>query len=129
MNSAGETGLLVGVFDAHRLAIDDGQLMAELVANVTLVADLVHRPDEVTVVAVGLLADDPVVPLETADRAVGRRSNSPPKCVRTWSEPTACAPSRIPAVLRSGMRGASRQSFKCGESTSSTILQEIAVIC
>ena len=66
-----QPGILIGVLDADRLAVDDGQLVAELVADVALVADLAHRPDEVAVVAVRLLADDPVVALEAADRPVG----------------------------------------------------------
>src|SRR5262249_46973258 len=66
-----EAGLLVGVLDADGLAVDDGERVAELEAEVAAVADLAHRPNEVGVVAVGLLADDPVVSLEAADRAVG----------------------------------------------------------
>src|SRR4051812_31845902 len=67
----GEAGLLVGVLDPDRPAVDHGELVAELVADEAAVADLAHGPGEVGVVTVRLLADDPVVALEAANRAVG----------------------------------------------------------
>ena len=124
-----QPGVLVGVLDADRLAVDDGQLVAQLVADVAVVADLVHRPDEVAVVPVRLLADDPVVPLEAADRPVGPALEFAAE-VREHLE-RADRLRRLrgwPSVLRSGMRGASRQTFRCGESDLVDHPQDVVVI-
>ena len=42
----GQLGVLLGELDADRLAVHDGQGMAQLVAHVSVVADLLHLADE-----------------------------------------------------------------------------------
>src|SRR5207247_3064531 len=65
-----ELGVLVRELDSHCFAIHHGQLMAKLVADVTAIADLMHRPREVSIVLVRLACDDSVDSIHAGDAAV-----------------------------------------------------------
>src|SRR5437870_88656 len=65
-----ELGVLVRELDSDCFAIHHGQLMAKLVADVTAVANLMHRPREVSIVLVRLARDDTVDSVHAGDAAV-----------------------------------------------------------
>ena len=65
-----QLGVLMGVFDVHGLAVDFGQLVTELVAEVARVADLGHRANEVAVILIGVAPGHAVDAVIAADRAV-----------------------------------------------------------
>src|SRR6266571_3365582 len=65
-----ELGVFVSEFYPDCFAIYHGQLMAKLVADVTLIANLTHGPREVPIVLVRLARDDSVDPVHAGDAAV-----------------------------------------------------------
>src|SRR5881398_2150292 len=65
-----ELSVLVGEFDPDCFTIHHGQLMAKLVADVTVVANLLHRPREVSIVLVRLARDDSVDSVHAGDAAL-----------------------------------------------------------
>src|SRR5437879_6451922 len=60
----------MGVADVYRLAIDDGQGMTEFVAQVALVTDVAHGPDEIPVVLIRIAPHHAVEHIKTTDRSV-----------------------------------------------------------
>src|SRR5713226_2087901 len=74
-----EPGVLVREFDSNRLAVDHGQLMAQLVADVAVVVDLVHGPREIAIVLVRFAGDGSVDAVHTGDAAVGIAVELPAK--------------------------------------------------
>ena len=113
---------MIGIADIDSLAVNDRQLMAKLVAQIAFVANVDHGTDEVAVVFVGVFTDHAVVPLITADRPVRPPLEFAAEMGKDLQGTTSCAAFFIAAALLSGMSGASRQTFKCGEFTSLTIL-------
>ena len=68
----GKTALvraLTGI-DADRLPVDDWQLVAQLIAEVTLVPNTPHGGDKITIVLIRLTLDNTVIAFESADAPI-----------------------------------------------------------
>src|SRR5436190_17682785 len=63
-------GVLVREFDADSFAVHHGQLMAQFVAGVAVISDLVHCPREVAIVLVCFACNDSIDSVYTRDAAI-----------------------------------------------------------
>ena len=70
---------MVCVFDSHGLPILRRKLVAQLIAKISLVADVAHGQYEIAVIILSIDADHAIVALKAADRSIGLGLKLPAK--------------------------------------------------